>query len=194
MKLIAIVVCLMFSQLQAQVLHLSLLDKSVIVKNDSLHFKYRFQNTSDLTLVLYNAKFGDFDMFGIDNIISANRKIGITPLPRLLIDIYNRENKLPKLIFQTLNHEISINIYNAGKYILLKPNESLEYDFTISLFHHGLITGEYKLQLVYFSNSYYESYFLNAKKKYNNLKNTLMFKDVVKSNKVQFYYVSKQKN
>jgi len=193
MKWLTIAVCLMFSQLQAQNLKLSLVENSVSVIKDSLHFKYKFQNTSNLTLTIYNAHFGNIDMFGIDTINNfKNNSLKITPLPRLLIDIYNSKNELPKLTFLPTNHKISDNIYNADKYIILKPNESREYKFSQSISQRGLLKGEYKLQLVYFSNSYYKYKFLNAKKKDNRLKNSILFTGVIKSNMVKFNYFPTQ--
>lgn len=189
MKWLTIAVCLMFSQLQAQDLKLSLVENSVSVIKDSLHFKYKFQNTSNLTLTIYNGKFGNIDMFGIDTINKLeNEGLKITPLPRLLIDIYNSKNKLPKLTFLPTSHKLSQNIYNMGKYIILKPKESREFSFSQSISQRGLIKGEYKLQLVYFSNSYYKYKFLNAKKKDNRLKNSILFTGVIKSNTIKFNY------
>ncbi|HEY5588335.1 MAG TPA: hypothetical protein VIK86_05190 [Candidatus Paceibacterota bacterium] len=188
MKWITLIVCLFFFQSQAQHLHLSIVENSIRVKNDSLYFKYKFQNNSDSTLVLYNTRHVWLDAAWIEKINLHADSYKITPLPCVLIDIYNHNNELPKLYFPPTRHNSRQPVYDIGKYIVFKPKESKEYEYTQALWPSRFNKGEYKLQLVYFSNKYYKYKFINAKKKDKRLKNSVMFRGVIKSNNVKFYY------
>lgn len=188
MKWITLITCLFFFQSQAQHLHLNIVENSIKIKNDSLYFKYKFQNKSNSTLVLYNTRYGGLDAAGIEYIILKTDSINVIPLPRVLIDIYDHNNELPKLYFPPTRHNSRQPVYDIGKYIVFKPNESKEYKFTQVLWPSRFSKGEYKLQLVYFSNKYYKYNFLNAKKKDIRLKNSMMFMGILKSNTVKFYY------
>lgn len=188
MKWITFIACLFFLQANAQQLHLFIVENSVKVKDDSVYFKYKFQNNSNSTLVLYNTRHGWLDAAGIEKINLQADSYKITPLPCVLIDIYNHNNELPKLYFPSTGHNSRQPVYDIGKYIVFKSNESKEYKFTQALWPSRFNKGEYKLQLVYFSNKYYKYQFLNAKKKDNRLKKSVMFMGVVKSNIVKFHY------
>ena len=167
MKWITLIACLFFFQTNAQQLHLIIVENSIKIKNDSVYFKYKFQNKSNSSLVLYNTRYGGLDPFGVENIVSQPDSTKVTPLPRVLIDIYNHNNELPKLYFPATEHNSRQPDYGIDKYTVLKPNESREYEFTQALWPSRFDKGEYKLHLVYFSNKYYKNQFLNAKKKDN---------------------------
>lgn len=188
MRWILIFASLFFCQLHAQNVTLSLVENSIKLNNDSLYFKYKIHNNSSSTLTFYNVR-----LFNIEISMPSQFRNIKKKLPGLLVKIIDKNNKLPnKITLSTarLSHyEKSIDKSSYNKYVILKPNESIGYDYLLYIGNIGsMVEGKYKLQLEYFSNNYYKYKFQKAKQRDKRLKNSVMFSDTINSNICSFTY------
>lgn len=184
MKWLVFLTSLFIYQLNAQSIQLKIVDSSIRVRNDTLYFKYKFQNESDSSIVFYNTRCTSIDFFGIDSLTSAHLKV--VPMPCVLIQIFNHKNELPQLYFEPIRHDKLITDLYNDKYAILEPKRYKEYEGKQVFWPNQFTDKEYKLQLVYFSNSYYKYDFIKLKKKDKELRHCKMFVGILKSNIVLF--------
>lgn len=179
-------------QVQAQNVSLSIVDNSISIKDDSLYFKVRIQNNSNSKLVFYNLYYPCINIMPDDSLVNKT-------LPCLLVDILDKKNAFPKKYEQSIGGEIDdfLNDFERlgiDKYNILKPNEIKEYNVTLDIWPIDLRRGRYKLQLKYFSNDYYKEDFEAKNKKDPDLKNSIMFNGILKSNIYSFSIKHKRLN
>lgn len=193
MKWIALAfVSIFFYQVQAQSVCLQLLEKNIEVKDDTLYFKFKIQNNGTESLVFYNLNNPDN---GTSFLTDSALKTGI---PGLLVDVMNANNELPSKIRATtdpfmgpsilkdsIDRPLKIDSMDCSltdKYHIIKPNETKEYEVALDIWPIYLQKGIHKIQLRYYSNNYYNKSFRKAQKTDINLKNSIMFKGILRSN------------
>jgi hypothetical protein len=189
-QILALITFLIANQTSSQELHLQLILSDISVKKDTLTFNYRFTNAGDKTLILFNTRLTDVDVSGYEKILSERYPDNIVPIPRILVEIYDENNELPPRFFNTGPTE-DIDDLGIGKYISLRSNMNRLYEKKIPLKRLHLKNGEYRLQLVYFSNNYYKRQYYNLKKNKAGSKDSILFQGIVKSNIVKFNYPGK---
>src|SRR5665647_1344849 len=94
--ILLIITCVVFAQLHAQNVQLSLIENSIKQSNDTLYFRYSISNKSSYTLALYNVRLVDFDFArpkGYENF----KRI----FPGLLIKVLDKKNKLLNTLIHT---------------------------------------------------------------------------------------------
>lgn len=174
-------VSILFYEVQAQSVCLHLLENSIKMKNDTLFFKFKIQNNGTETLVFYNLNYTEN---GTSFFIDSALKKGI---PGLLVDVMNANNELPSIIrTRTMPLELLKNLSLRDKYHIIKPNTTKEYDVALDIWPIYLQKGVHKIQLRYYSNNCYVNYFKKAKKTDINLKNSIMFKGIIRSNIITY--------
>ena len=191
-KIVLLSISLLSLQLSAQDIQLTILQKSVKVKNDSLYFRYRIQNNSDTVFAFYNVRSIDFVWF-------HEEEYHEYLAPRFVALIYDKNDVFLLQKWQSMppfnpiepikrTYEDSIHSLSYGKYIVLNPGQAVEYDRRLYIENFELEKSTYKFQLRYFSSDYYKQRYINAKKKDIRLKNSLMFEGEVRSNFCFFEY------
>ena len=180
-----LLICLFLGKVQAQNVCFSIFEESIKTKNDTLYLRFKVHNRTANKLAFYNINYADFDgPWATNNFLKKD------VLPRLLFSVLDKENKYSKYLrSRTGPYDISTFKAIINKYIILKPNESVEYNIKLCLWPINLKRGRYKVQLKYFLNNYYQKDFNKAKKKDRKLDNCVLFKGVVKSNVCWFNYV-----
>lgn len=180
-------VSIFFCEVQAQSVCLHLLEKSIEVKDDTLYFKFKIQNNGTETLVFYNLNSPEN---GMSFFTDSKLKKGI---PGLLVDVMNANNELPsKMRTQTMpfgGPEMLLDSMEwslIDKYHIIKPNETKEYDVALDIWPIYLQKGIHKIQLRYYSNNYYNKSFRKAQKTDIYLKNSNMFKGILRSNIIMY--------
>lgn len=180
-------VSIFFCEVQAQSVCLHLLEKSIEVKDDTLYFKFKIQNNGTETLVFYNLNSPEN---GMSFFTDSKLKKGI---PGLLVDVMNANNELPsKMRTQTMpfgGPEMLLDSMEwslIDKYHIIKPNETKEYDVALDIWPIYLQKGIHKIQLRYYSNNYYNKSFRKAQKTDIYLKNSIMFKGILRSNIIMY--------
>lgn len=180
-------VSIFFCEVQAQSVCLHLLEKSIEVKDDTLYFKFKIQNNGTETLVFYNLNSPEN---GMSFFTDSKLKKGI---PGLLVDVMNANNELPsKMRTQTMpfgGPEMLLDSMEwslIDKYHIIKPNETKEYDVALDIWPIYLQKGIHKIQLRYYSNNYYNKSFRKAQKTDFYLKNSIMFKGILRSNIIMY--------
>lgn len=180
-------VSIFFCEVQAQSVCLHLLEKSIEVKDDTLYFKFKIQNNGTETLVFYNLNSPEN---GMSFFTDSKLKKGI---PGLLVDVMNANNELPSIMrTQTMpfgGPEMLLDSMEwslIDKYHIIKPNETKEYDVALDIWPIYLQKGIHKIQLRYYSNNYYNKSFRKAQKTDIYLKNSIMFKGILRSNIIMY--------
>lgn len=184
--ILLIITCVVFAQLHAQNVQLSLIENSIKQSNDTLYFRYSISNKSSYTLALYNVRLVDFDFArpkGYENF----KRI----FPGLLIKVLDKKNKLLNTLIHTSsmhnpNLEDLITKSTVNKFITLKPNGSVEFKHFIYIgeigYNRGMIKGKYNLQLTYISSDFYKDRFRKIQKRNKRLKGVELFQGIVESN------------
>lgn len=176
---------------------LTILLNSVRAENDSLYFRYRIQNNSDTTFVFYNT--GIVDFVEIDGFEEEEYKYYARGLTMFIYD-KNGEYQSPTWVrflpFQdptkpaVLSYEERIDSLFYGKYVMLPPGKSVEYDRHNFMDICELEKGIYNLQLRYYSSSdRYEQQYANAREKNARIKNSILFEGEIRSNFCSFEIV-----
>lgn len=193
MKWIALAfISVFFYQVQAQSVCLQLLENSVEIKDDTLYFKFKIQNNGTETLVFYNLNSpANGESFFTDSKLKKG-------MPCLLVDVMNANNELPSkirartapfmgpsMLEDSIDRPLRIDSMDCSltdKYHIIKPNETKEYDVALDIWPIYLQKGIHKIQLRYYSNNFYNKSFRKAQKTDTNLKNSIMFKGILRSN------------
>lgn len=93
MKWIFMIIIIFAGQLHAQTVILKIIPQSIIVKDDTLFFKYRVCNKTNQSLLFYNLnKNGDFDVLES----RKNRANLKNVYPRLYVCIFDKNGRLPQ--------------------------------------------------------------------------------------------------
>lgn len=184
MKWIALAfVSIFFYEVQAQKVCLLLLENSIKMKDDTLYFKFKIQNNSVDTIVFYNLNYLDNGFTIFNDPLLKTKKI----IPRLLVDIFNENNQLPRAIRTRTGPKDFLEFSSIiDKYYIFKPNETREYDVALDVWPISLQKGEHKIQLRFFSNSYYDKSFRKAQKTDISLRNSVLFKGILRSNMITY--------
>ncbi len=159
----------------AQNVNLYVIQNSIHIKKDTIYLSFKIQNTETETLVFYNLNVPENGCTHLTDSLLQKRQ------PSLLVDILNENNELPCII-KARSGRKDHSQYAINEYHILKPNECKEYQIALDLWPINLKKGCYKLQLKYYSNNYYYSSFIQAKKTDPNLNGSSMFKGIVMSN------------
>jgi hypothetical protein len=177
MKWIILITNMIFIQIHTQNVSLYILENSINLKDDTLYFRFRIQNNDKNSLVFYNLNLAENGCIIFTDSILQKRQ------PGLLVDMLNEKNELPSVIRARMGH-IDFSKYDSAfnKYHFIRPNETLEYNIALDIWPSNLKKGEYKLQLKYYSNNFYHKNFIEAKKTDPKLKNSIMFKGILRSN------------
>lgn len=174
--------------LNAQKVELHIVDKSISVRNDTLYFKYIITNNSTSHLCFYNLGCSGIDASGIKRIFALKGA-----MPRVLVDIFDEKGKLPQKIRNENVGCLSLNIRPTWDiYYLIKPRESKEVNAALGLWPMYPHKGKYKLQIHYFSNSYYKEDYAKSMMRDSALKYSKLFYGVLSSNFCEFYYPGNQ--
>ena len=197
MKWIALAfVSLFFYQVQAQSVCLQLLENSLEIKNDTLYFKFKIQNNGTESLVFYNLNSPENgDSFLTDSKLNKG-------IPGLLVDVMNTNNELPSkirartapytaplILEDSIDRPLKIDSMDCSltdKYHIIKPNETKEYDIALDIWPIYWQKGIHKIQLRYYSNNYYNKSFRKAQKTDVNLKNSILFKGILRTNMITY--------
>ncbi|NOU45788.1 MAG: hypothetical protein HOO86_01855 [Bacteroidales bacterium] len=172
-----------YIQSQDQELSLMIKANDIHVKNDTLYLKYDLYNKSKDKLVFYNINCAEF---ASERLTDSLLKIR-TPL--ILINVYNDTKQLPdKIRSRTGPKDFSKYLTIINQYTIVGANEKMEFDIAVDVWPINLKKGKYKIQLKYYSNNYYDRSFNEANKTDNRIKNSLMFKGILKSNICTFIY------
>ena len=185
------------------------------MQNDLLYFKYKIENKSDSTVVLYGTDRISIKVEGEDEFLKEDHA---TAWPRLSAVIIGSDKKFPLwgsslayippdvIIYEKKGNDNVINRSSlAKKRIILPPHESVvrEYGLTFndttflytsvgklaySTRNYYLTNGINTLQLEYFSGEAFREKFKREKQKDIRLKNSIMFEGRVKSNICYFTY------
>lgn len=155
---------------------LSLLSETISLSNDTIEFKYRITNNSSKDLVFFNSEVLDFDGLWVDQHFLQDGR------PRVLFRIVDRNNEMSRYLRSKTDHTTRLDLEPDYTYIVLKHNESIIHTAKESLWPINLQKGSYTLQLVYFSNNYYEDTFSKMKERNPKLKNAVLYKGYLKSN------------
>jgi len=193
MKWIALAfLSIFFYEVQAQSVCLQLFENSVEIKADTLYFKFKIQNNGTETLVFYNL---NSPANGMSFFTDSKLKKG---MPCLLVDVMNANNELPSkmrvttapfrgpsMLKDSIDRPLKIDSMDCSltdKYHIIKPNETKEYDIALDIWPIYLQKGIHKIQLRYYSNNFFNKSFRKAQKTDINLKNSMMFKGILRSN------------
>jgi hypothetical protein len=175
MKWIILIANILFIQMHTQNVSLYILEKNINISKDTLYLKFKIKNNSSETLVFYNLDVAENGSALFSDSVLQKRQ------PGLLVDVLNENNELPSVI-RARTGPIDLSQCTINEYHILKPNESKEYNVVLDLWPINLKKGIYKLQLRYYSNNFYYENYIEAKKTDTNLKYSVMYKGILRSN------------
>lgn len=186
MKWILLLACMLVLEVKGQKVSLTIEQKSIRLENDTLKFKIRVHNFDTVAYVFYNLDGTSIEIPGMDTLLNI-------ALPRLLVRIYDRHNRLPDKIRATLKgfraEVVAEEVEYGDLYKLVRSGKVRVFDVAIGLWPIYPKRGIYKLQVRYFSNDYYDEEYANEKKGKASLRGSKMFKGVLMSNICSFRYV-----
>ncbi|MDL2223346.1 hypothetical protein LJB98_04515 [Bacteroidales bacterium OttesenSCG-928-M11] len=188
----------------SQDITIALFQSSIKLQNDSLFLKYRVQNHSDTSYVLYNVNSIEIE-YGLSQDDDENKDFhswwaGLGAL------IKDKNNKIQDSMSWTMGgfrppppfgEDIPIPVF-IHKYIILKPYEHKDINDVIlisdstqfSSFKYYLREERYKLQLTYFASKHYKSEHRKKQKRNRELQGVAMFQGLAVSNICYFDYPS----
>lgn len=180
MRWLCVLASMTFFHSNAQNICLHIMENSIKMENDSLKFKMTLSNDYSDSYVMYNLNYPSIDHNSINAILDR-------AMPRLLIGIIDENNELPKKISAS-TAPIDYNSMSLiiNKYQIVNANCIDSINVVVSLKSIELTKGFYRLQVRYFSNNYYKKELLKARKIDSRLKNSKLFKGVLKSNICSF--------
>ena len=197
LRIIIFVICLFAYNLNAQKINLLITKNGIHFRKDSICLKLNINNKSNTTYALYNIEYANFDIRNTDDFKTSKHPYKNYKVPGLMLIIRNERDQFCKMmrleIFMPFRDprqskkilkDIQRNrkmVENRDKYQVLKPHENFEFEIIKSLRPLELKSGKYNLQLIYFSNSYYQKEFEKAKNKNPNLKTCVIFQGLIKS-------------
>jgi len=206
LRIIIFVICLFAYNLNAQKINLLITKNGIHFRKDSICLKLNINNKSNTTYALYNIEYANFDIRNTDDFKTSKHPYKNYKVPGLMLIIRNERDQFCKMmrleIFMPFRDprqskkilkDIQRNrkmVENRDKYQVLKPHENFEFEIIKSLRPLELKSGKYNLQLIYFSNSYYQKEFEKAKNKNPNLKTCVIFQGLIKSDIYWFTFKS----
>jgi len=206
LRIIIFVICLFAYNLNAQKINLLITKNGIHFRKDSICLKLNINNKSNTTYALYNIEYANFDIRNTDDFKTSKHPYKNYTVPGLMLIIRNERDQFCKMmrleIFMPFRDprqskkilkDIQRNrkmVENRDKYQVLKPHENFEFEIIKSLRPLELKSGKYNLQLIYFSNSYYQKEFEKAKNKNPNLKTCVIFQGLIKSDIYWFTFKS----
>ena len=208
LNIIIFVIYLFANNLNAQKNNLLIEEKGIHFRKDSICLKLNVKNKSDSTYALYNIEYANFDIRNTDDFKTSKHPYKYYKVPGLMLIIRNEKDQFCKMIrletfmpfrdprqTKEILNDIQRNrkmVENRDKYQVLKPHENYEFKIIKSLRPLELKSGKYNLQLIYFSNSWYQKEFEKSKKKNPNLKTCVIFQGLIKSDIYWFTFRSTQ--
>jgi hypothetical protein len=124
-----LIICLFLGQVHAQNVCFSIFEESVKAKNDTLYFRFKVHNKTTTKFAFYNINYAD-----LDGPWATNNFLKKDVLPCLLVSVLDKENKYSKYLrSHTGPYDLSMFKAIINKYIILKPNESAEYNIKLCL-------------------------------------------------------------
>ena len=194
------------NNLNSQKINLLITENGIHFRKDSICLRIDVKNISNTTYALYSIEYANFDVRNTDDFKTSKLPYKRYNVPGLMLIIRNEKNQLCKMIrlendlpfrdpkkTKDILKDIQRNrkmVENRDKYRVLKPNENCKFEIVKSLYPLNLKSGKYNLQLIYFSNSWYQKEFKKAKKTNPNLLKCELFQGVVKSNIYWFKFMS----
>jgi len=185
-RLVIVTMCFGYGKIFSQNVSLVIVENSIKVCNDSLYFKLRLHNLDSVPFAFYNLYLSP----GFNFITGFEEVNKDSIMPSLLVNVYDKTGKLPKKLRVHTGPIDTTGSWAWETYNIIKPNESLDIDCKLYLWHINLKKGRYKLQIQYLSNEiYYKEDFLNEKQRKPTLINCRMFEGILKSNTEIFYFI-----
>jgi hypothetical protein len=175
MEWLLLITNIFFIPIQAQNVSLCIIENTVNISEDTLCFKFKIKNNNSKTLVFYNLDVAENGCILFTDSVLQKRQ------PGLLVNVFNENDELPSVV-RARTGRIDLSECAINEYHILKPHESKEYDVVLDLWPINLKKGTYKLQLKYYSNDFYNNSIKEAKKTNPELKYSVMFKGILRSN------------
>lgn len=198
------------SSICAQTIKIRILDNSIRFKEDTILFKIRIINNSRRAYSFYNINSAGIELYDYYNKKTQNNFKNDNFNPGLSLFFKTAQGKHCRSLRQALtsgfgfdenNTPFTItytrpdkNSQNCGTYHIIQANDSADFEIEKSLFQLDLKTGKYQLQMVYIANNYYLSDFTKAQENNSKLNNTILFKGLLKAQKIWFNYKSVPSN
>jgi hypothetical protein len=197
LKITLFAVFLLATNLNAQKIDLTIAKNGIHFRKDSICVRIGVANKTKTTYALYSIEYANFDSRMKDDfktskfpyknyhvpglvLIVRNEKDQFCKMFRLENDLPFRDPRKKEAILKDIQRSRR-NVRNRDKYHFLNPTDNFEFEIVKSLRPLELKKGKYNLQLIYFSNSWYQQDFETAKKASPNLKTCVLFQGLIKS-------------